>query len=228
MNRAQRREHLQPDVVEVFDEIEQGSEAWFDLRLALPTASNFKIIMASGKDGDESKTRARLLDRMVAEHFTKKPANTYENDQMRRGRTMEAAALEHYGFTRGVEVARVGFVRRTIKRPPFPDLVVGCSPDGLVGKDRVVQIKTMEPELIIGMVRRGTFPSEHRAQCQGELWVTGRQVCDLKIFYEGCPVGRTFPIQRDDAYITEIRNAVERFDYEMRQIIADIEKKGLQ
>lgn len=218
------------DIVEVFsaEDYPQGSEAWFALRLATPTASVFHTIMAAGEDGNEAKTRRRLLYRLAGEHFSKKPANTYENENMRRGRSMEASALEDYAFTRGVEVERVGFIRRTIKRPPFTDLVVGCSPDGMVGKNKVVQIKTAEPELIVQMVDRGSFPSEHRAQCQGELWVTGRQTCDLKIFYEGCPLGRTFSLQRDEAYIAQIRSEVEKFDYDLRMLIDGIKAKGMQ
>ncbi len=230
MSRTAAKPRPLDDLVEIFSEEDypQGSEQWFGLRLATPTASVFRTIMATGEDGDEAKTRRRLLYRMAGEHFSKKPATTYENDAMRRGRTMEAAALQDYAFTRGVEVERVGFIRRTIKRPPFTDLVVGCSPDGVVGKNKIVQVKTMEPELIVQMIDRGTFPSEHRAQVQGELWVTGRQTGDLKIFFDGCPLGRTFTLTRDDAYIAQIRSEVEKFDYELRRLIDRIKAKGMQ
>jgi hypothetical protein len=230
MSRAVAKPKPLEDIVEVFsaEDYPQGSEAWFGLRLGMATASNFRTIMAAGEDGDEAKTRRRLLYRLAGEHFSKKPANTYENEAMRRGRAMEAAALEDYAFTRGVEVERVGFVRRTIKRTPFADLVVGCSPDGLVGKSKVVQIKTMEPELIVQMVDHSRFPAEHRAQCQGELWVTGRESCDLKIFYAGMPLGRTFTLQRDESYIATIRKEVEKFDYELRMLIDSIKAKGMQ
>lgn len=213
------------DVVETFD-CDQGSEEWFALRLGLPTASVFHTIMADGRDGEASKTRTKLLHQLAGEILSKRPAETYENDAMRRGRAMEAEAIEHHAYTRAVEVRRVGFVRRTIYNPLGDDLVVGCSPDGLVGDAGVLQIKTMRPELIVALVESGRFPSEHRAQCQGEMWVTGRRTCDLRIFYSGMPISPTFRLERDDVYIFTIRTAVEIFAYDLRQLVERVKKKG--
>src|SRR5208282_4178254 len=102
---------------------------------------------------------------------------------MAHGIEIEPDALDHYAFTRGVEIRRVGFVRRTIRDPLFDDLVVGCSPDGMVGADGVVQVKRMKPSLIVKLVDGGRFPTEHKWQCHGEIWVTGRQWADLKVYY---------------------------------------------
>jgi YqaJ-like viral recombinase domain len=227
MTKAEQRaaKPIPPDDVEVFA-LEQGSAEWFEARIGLMTASNFASIKASGKDGGESKTRAKLMRRLAGEILTGEPGETYKNSYMDRGNAMEGTAREHYAFTHGVEIERVGFVRRTIPRPGMPPLVVGCSPDSFVGEDRVIEIKTMMPELLIELAERGIPPTEHRAQCQGSLWVTGRSVCDLMFFYRGMPIAPTFSFERDETYIKELRDACEVFDYELRKLIARIKAMG--
>lgn len=213
------------DLVEIID-VEQGTDDWKILRIGIPTASRFATMMASGKDGGKSESRAKLLYVMAGEILTQTPAETFVSKAMDRGREMEPEALEHYAFTRDVEVTRVGFVRRTIRKSFNRDLIVGCSPDGLISTDGIVQTKTMQPDLLIELLEQGRFPTKHRAQCQGELWVTGRQWCDLKIFYRGMPVSPVFHVERDDGYIKEIAEAVEVFDYELRKLVERIRNMG--
>lgn len=206
------------ELVEVFDEIEQGTEEWFALRLGLPTASNFATIMAEGKDGGASKTRAKLLYQLAGEIVTGEPAENYSNAFMERGKQMEAEAREDYdrrfAFPKAVELRRVGFVRRTVA----PGRFIGCSPDSLVGEDGVLEIKTMAPHLLIPLRESGRFPTEHIAQCQGSLWVTGRAWCDLVVFYRGMKPLR-YNVLRDEAYIRRIDEAVQVFSWELRKIV---------
>lgn len=211
------------DEVEVFD-CEQGSDEWHELRRGIPTASRFSSILAQG----EGKMRNRLLYQLAGEILTGEVAETYRNDAMDRGNSMEASAYEHYAFTRGVELTRIGFVRRTIARAFEPHDVVGASPDAFIGKDGILEIKTMRPDLLIELALKGAagLPSEHCAQVQGNLWVTGRSWCDLMIYYRGMPVAPTFRIERGAAYIDELANAVEIFHYDLRQLVAKIRSMG--
>jgi len=208
------------------DEYPQGSAEWFGLRLGFPTSSVFAAIMADGRDGGESKTRAKLLNQLAGEILSGQPAEAFQNDAMRRGNMMEAEAVEHYAFTRRVRVERVGFVRRTIHNPLGEDLVVGCSPDGFVGDDGLLEVKTMRPDLLIELVDKGRFPTEHRAQVHGGLWVTGRKWCDLKVFYSGMPVSPTFRVERDDHYIAQIISAVQVFAFDLRRLVERVKAKG--
>lgn len=216
------------DLVEVFGEEDyaQGSEAWAKLRRGLVTASRLSDVMASGLNGAESKTRTKFLHQLAGEILSGQVMETFENGPMQRGKLMEAEALEHYAFTRSIEVDRVGFVRRTINKPFGTNIIVGASPDGLIGKEGIVQTKTARPDLIVELVDRGRFPSEHRAQIQGEMWVTGRRWCDLKIFYSGMPVSPTFRIERDEAYIAQLSNEVEKFYWDLNKLIERVRAKG--
>src|SRR5581483_2906116 len=209
-----------PEVIETFD-CEQRGEDWYALRLGLVTASVLSAVMAGS---EERRMRSKLLYRLAAEKITRQPMETFSNDAMARGVALEPEALEHYAFTRGVELERVGFVRRTMRKFGG-DIVVGCSPDSLVGKDGMVQIKTMQPDLLVELVDNGRFPSEHRWQCHGELCFSGRRWCDLMVYWPGFPNPPSWRIERDESTCRQIENEVEKFDWELRELVKRIEAR---
>lgn len=206
--------------VEIFEDLEQGTPDWFEARRGLMTASNFAVIMREGKDGDASKTREGLLYDLAGEILSGYPAEeTFKSAAMKRGNDMEPEAREYYERTNFATVRRVGFAKRKLPN----GIIIGCSPDSLVGDDGALEIKTMIPKLLIPRILKGAPPPPgHRAQLHGNLWVLDRQWIDLLIFYRGRekPLQQKFRIQRDDVYIkTEIAPAIEQFDYELRQIV---------
>ena len=77
----------------------------------------------------------------------------------------------------GLPVTEVGFVL-----PDHTD-AYGCSPDGLVGDDGVLEIKCPAPETLICYHANGTLPDQYRPQVQGQLLVTGRPWCDFFAFH---------------------------------------------
>jgi hypothetical protein len=217
------------DLVEEFD-CEQGSAEWFALKLGIPSASNFHAIMAGS---EERKQRTKLLYRMAAEIIYQRPMETFSNAAMAHGLEIEPEAASHYAFTRGVEVCTVGFIKRTVRDPLFGDFVVGCSPDRLVGDDGILQIKRAQPDLIVQLVDSGREPTQHRWQCQGEMWVSGRKWLDLKIYYSErdgdkyreFPISPTFPIERSESAIADLRKGVEEFSRELQQLVARMRKR---
>jgi hypothetical protein len=208
--------------VEWFD-VEQRSAEWFALRCGTLTASNFA---AMRRDAD-SKTRTILMRRIAAEIISGLPMETYANGAMDRGNRQEPAILDGYAFRRGVDVQRVGFVRRTICNRLGEDLVIGCSPDGVVGEEGLVQAKSMQPDLLVAMIdNEAFFPTEHVPQAQGELWVTGLRWCDVEIGYEGCPLRKSFRNERNEQYIGELQDAAESFMHDLRKLVARVKAKG--
>lgn len=208
------------DKVEVFD-CEQRSEEWFALRLGTVTASVLSAVMSSS---DEQRMRTKLLLMLAAEIMMKEPAETFCNAHMLRGIEMEPDAIAHYEFTRGIKTERVGFVQRTIRRVTG-DLVVGCSPDALVGKDGLLQVKTMQPDNLVELIDSGRFPSEHKWQCHGEIFFTGRSWLDLEIFYKGFPIAPVFRIERNDALCRQIEDAVEKFYWDLNKLVERLEAR---
>lgn len=194
----------------VIIDCEQGSDEWKLARAGIPTASRFKDMLAGG----DGKVRSKYMRQLAGEILTREPMETYENHHMIRGRDMEARLLEDYAFTGSVEIERVGFIRNGEK---------GCSPDGLVGKNGLVQIKSTMPDLLIEIIEKGEPPTAHYAQCQGELWVTDREWVDLVIGYTGMPSFKK-RLARDEMYIRKLADAHEQFLKETHELVERIRR----
>ena len=137
----------QSPLVEVFDDVEQGSEAWFSLRRGIPTASCFSMILAAGVGRD------KYMKRLAGEILSNRTAETYMNGAMQRGKVMEAEAFDYYSNSHFATVRRVGFIRRRLPNGRW----VGASPDGLIGHHKGLEIKTMIPELLLERLEAGAL-----------------------------------------------------------------------
>jgi hypothetical protein len=122
---------------------------------------------------------------------------------------MEDEARTLYQFMADVDCERVGFIRSGRK---------GASPDSLVGSNGLVEIKTKLPHLMIETLLRGEFPPEHKAQCQGQLWVSEREWIDIAVYWPGLPLFVT-RATRDEPYIREMSDAVDAFNAELDMIV---------
>lgn len=188
----------------------QGTPEWFAVRRGIPTASCFATIMAKGKGGAESKTRQTYLYKLAGERLTGDPMDSFSNVHTERGHEMEPQAREMYAFLNEVEPEQVGFITNGPK---------GCSPDSLVGGSGMLEIKTKLPHLLLAVHEAGGFPAEHRAQCQGQLWVAEREWLDLICYWPKLPpyIVRTY---RDDDFIKQLSSAVDQFNEELETIVA--------
>lgn len=191
---------------------DQGTDEWFRSRLGIPTASEFSTIMAKGKAGAESKTRQTYLYKLAGEIITGEPMESYSNAHMERGKAMEDEARSLYEFMTDQSCERVGFIRSGRK---------GASPDSLVGSNGLVEIKTKLPHLLIEALFRGEFPPEHRAQCQGQLWVADREWIDIAVYWPGMPLFIT-RAKRDEEFIKQLSDAVDAFNEELDGIVARV------
>lgn len=188
---------------------EQYSPEWWACRMGLPTASQFATVQARGRSkGEESVTRRRYLNTLAAERYSGQICEeaNYSNTAMERGHALEEEAAELYATTQGCELERVGFYRHDGHR-------AGCSPDRKIVGGGLLSVKTAFPHIITDFIRRDRFPSEHRAQSQGELWITGEPFLDLVVYWPGMPlfVKRCEP---DPHYIMELAEAIKIFNAE--------------
>lgn len=195
---------------------DQNSADWHRARMGIPTASEFATVMAKGKGGGESKTRQTYLYKLAGEIITGQPMESYSNAHMERGHAMEQEARDLYEFMTDQTCERVGFIRSGRK---------GASPDSLVGANGLVEIKTKLPHLVIEALFRGEFPPEHKAQCQGQLWVAEREWLDIAIYWPGMPLFVT-TATRDEAYIRELSDAVDIFNAELDIIVDRVRAYG--
>ena len=107
----------------------------------------------------------------------------------------------------GVAVEQTGFVAHDT-------LLAGCSPDGLVDWDGLIEIKCpFNSANHIETLLRG-MPDEHRAQVQGQMWITGRQWCDFVSYDPRMPEPLQLHIQRinrDPGFIADLEAKVTSF-----------------
>ena len=191
---------------------EQNSPEWFEARRGIPTASQFKSILAKG----EGKTRRSYMLKLAGEIITGERMETFSNEYTERGHEFEPEARDLYQFQTGAELRRVGFIRSE---------QAGCSPDSLIGEDGGLEIKSQSPHLLIETILKDEFPSEHRAQVQGTLWITKREWWDIAIYYRGVPlfIKRAY---RDEKFIENLASEVDRFNAELAGVVAKIRARG--
>lgn len=194
---------------------DQGSPEWFQARLGIPTASMFATVMASGKTaGSRSLTRDKYMRELVGERITGAANEGYNNAHMERGKAMEAEGRDLYAFVHDEPLEQIGFIRNGDK---------GCSPDSLSGKTGMAEIKTALPHILIETLMADRAPPEHKAQCQGNLWVAEREWIDLIVFWPKMPlfVKRLY---RDEAYIADMAKAVSIFNEELAALEAKVRR----
>jgi YqaJ-like viral recombinase domain len=212
-----------PKSLLVIHDCEQGTDEWKMLRLGLPTASNFATIMASGRDGGLSVTRTKLLHRLAGEIICGEPAEeSFRNAAMDRGNALEDEARQAYCRRKNADVRRVGFVRN------FDGLkACGASPDGILGFDGGLEIKTAKADVLIPMLQRpAAMPPEHRAQIQANLWICERDWWDLTIYCHRLMPALDVKIYRDEAFIKEMSGQVERFNWELKKLVNQLQSMG--
>jgi len=197
----------------------QGSEAWLLDRAGHCTASRFADVLAKIKTGEASSRRNYRLQ-LVTERLTERPVEGYKNAAMEWGSEQEPNARDAYEARTGALVDVSEFIRH-------PEVKwSGCSPDGLLGDDGVLEIKCPHVSTVhVETLLAGGYPSGHVAQIQGLLWVTGRQWCDFVSFDPRMPEHLqlyTFRVERDEAYIETLAAEVSRFLAEVEELTAKL------
>lgn len=190
---------------------EQQSEEWFLAKLGIPSASNFSKILAKG----QGKTRKAYMMKLLAEIETGIPQESYQNSSMERGVETEAQAREYYKGYKKVEVEQVGFIKRN---------GLGCSPDGLIGDDGLLEIKCPDSSTHLEYVLADKMVSVYIPQVQGQLLVTGREWCDF-VSFDPRVQKRPFwciRVERDNKKLKEIKDACSDFIKELNELIEKI------
>jgi predicted phage-related endonuclease len=125
---------------------------------------------------------------------------------------MEVEARLLYEVLKEVEVEQVGFVVGD------PDFEYGCSPDGFVGEDGLIEIKCPTIAVHVEYLIKNELPSKYFHQVQGQLLVTGRKWCDFVSYY---PVMKPLIIrvERDEAFISSLKIELELFCRELQETI---------
>lgn len=199
----------------VFPQIEQRSDAWYDQRRGMVTASAVGQLVTPGTlkvaSNDVSRSLTMLL---VAERITGFTEPTFINSDMWRGIEDEPRAVETYAEHYGVEVTTTGFMVNDDS-----GYSLGYSPDGLVDDDGLLEVKCPRAKGHLATILADRVPPQHVAQCQAGLLVSGREWIDFISFCGGMPmfVKRMTP---DPKWQTAILAALEQFELTAAEMVA--------
>jgi putative phage-type endonuclease len=190
-------------------------DAWVAARLGKVTASRVADVMAMTKKGP-SERRSHYLAELIAERLTGLPKDQPLTGAMLWGLETEPHARNAYEAATETAVAETGFVRH-------PEIfMAGCSPDGLVGLDGLIEIKCPQSLTHVETLIAGAVPERHRAQIQWQLACTGRQWCDFVSFdprMSGKPRLFIDRVPRDDAAIAAMEEQVSLFLAELEMLM---------
>lgn len=188
---------------------EQGSEAWFKLKLGVISASNAHKVVAK----KDSETRNTYMMELVAQICTG-DQEELNSKYLDWGNTYEAAARSSYEFSTGLNVTEVPFV---FKDESYRE---GCSPDGIVGESKGVEIKCPYNAVhYVKFLTEDKIKSEYAWQCQYTLRVMGADEWDFVQYH---PMMKTNPIK----VLTVMRDEEmqKKFDECVPDFISDMDK----
>lgn len=186
----------------ILDNLVQGSDEWLQARCGLLTASTIGQLITTKTLRVASNDTSRALTlNLVAERITGRIDPIPVTRDMERGMLDEPIARALYAQTIGSPVMETGLMVVTTEDGNR----LGYSPDGLVGTDGLIEIKSRRPKKHIQTVLADEVPVENMAQIQTGLLVSGRDWCDYVSFCSGLPlyVKRVHPDPEWRAAITE-------------------------
>lgn len=201
--------------------IEQGSVEWHLSRLGKVTASRVSDVLSKGKSG-ESASRKNYRTELLVQRLTGQPGESFTNAAMEWGTATEPLARIAYEAEMGVFVNQVAFI-------DHPSIVqFGCSPDGLVAQDGLIEIKCGNTATHIDWMLDGKPPTKHIPQMQCQMAVTGRQWCDFVSFDPRLPDDLQLfvvRLERDQEYIEAMEAEVKKFLSEVDEMFTKLKER---
>ena len=193
-------------MIRYYNDIEQGGEEWLAVRRGILTASEMRLILTpTMRTASNDKERAHLFE-LLGQRITGYTEPHYISDDMLRGHEDEIEARIRYA-EHFAPVTACGFVTNDDH-----GVVIGYSPDGLVGDDGLIECKSRRQKYQIETILADEVPAEYLLQCQTGLLVTGRKWLDFVSYCGGLPmvVKRVWPCPEIQQAIIAAASAFEQ------------------
>lgn len=172
----------------MFHDVEQNTDEWLDMRIGKLTGSGCSKIMANyGKAFGEPAKKAAV--QVAVEQLTGKRSisSCYSNEHMERGHEQEPIARALYEDKYFIDVTNGGF---------FDCGNTGCSPDGLVFDDGVIEIKSVITHVHYANIKRGGIDPAYKWQMYFNLLKTEREWIDFVSYCADFPQSSRLYIYR--------------------------------
>jgi putative phage-type endonuclease len=201
--------------------IEQGSVEWHLQRLGKVTASRVADVLSKGKSG-ESASRKNYRTELVVQRLTGVPGESFTNAAMEWGTTTEPLARIAYEAEMGVFVNQVAFV----EHPTIANF--GCSPDGVIDNDLIVEFKCPNSSTHIEYLTDDKPPAKYIPQMQCQMAVMGAKWCDFASFDPRLPSDLQLfvvRLERDEEYIKAMEAEVQKFLSEVEEMFTKLKER---
>lgn len=192
----------------------QGSPEWVGLRCGMLTASELdSFVKLDGTLRDAAGAHTYLC-RKAAEIIRGKVENSGGSWATDQGHVLEESAVPWYEMEFDCEVRRVGFVESD--GPMF-----GCSPDGLIGEDDGLEIKSPQPTAHVKYLLGGKVPNDYWLQVQGSLLATGRKRWHFVSYSRDLPK-MVLTVERDEEFMATLAESIATFAGKLTEAVARI------
>jgi len=189
----------------VHNDIEQGSQDWLDLRCGILTASTIgKLLTPTLKVADNDTARG-LMQTLIAERISGHVEYVHPSFDMQRGTMDEPFARDLYA-EHHAPVTEIGFA--TLDIGPHK---LGASPDGLVGIEGGIEIKSRNPKTQLRTILDDKVPTANLAQIHACMLVLDRLWWDYVSYAGGWPL-YVKRVYRDEAWDAALTAALEQYE----------------
>ena len=210
--------------MKIYD-FEQGSQEWHQSRCGIPTASVMKKLFTA-KHAIPKGITGQVLNyaaQLAGDKQSGLPLSVEEGFQgnwaTERGHELEGTAAMEYALETGTNVQAVGFIT-SIESLTGSDFV-----DRLVGDDGLLEIKCLlatAHTIAVAEASDGTCPADYYIQCQAQMWITGRQWCDLKLYHPHLP-SKTVRVNADAGFQKLLQQQVDLVLTERDRLVGALE-----
>ena len=179
----------------------------------------------AGRDRAWSTKRGHYADQVIAERLTGKPQGIRKIYSLDERRDLETEARAAYAFYHDHAVREVGFIHH-----PFIERF-GCSPDGFVGDDGMIEIKALDAANHIklwegdrSVIKEYTPQFRSGLACTSRSWLDFVSYCpqmldeDLKLKVER--------FERDEVEISRLECSVRNFLAEVDKRVLSIQNRA--
>jgi putative phage-type endonuclease len=192
------------------------------MRLGKVTASRVADLLAKTKTGP-SASRGNYLIELALQRVTKTIEESYTNAAMEWGTQTEPQARVAYEVKTGNFVDQVAF----IDHPTIAGF--GCSPDGIVASDGLIEIKCPNSATHWSYIKANEPPNKYFIQMQAQMAVTGAKWCDFVSFDPRMPERSQLlvvRVMRDPEYILYMEAEISSFLKEVEKEVQLMEKRN--
>ena len=187
---------------------EQGTDEWLAVRVGKFTGSDFHVLLG------KSQTAQTIIYKKASERLTgvRSDSDNFSSVHTERGHDLENEARLSYELLSDNQVSEVGFVEL--------NEFVGCSPDGLVGDDGMIEIKCKDNHNHLKSVIKNHIEPTHKTQMQFNMYVSDRKWCDYIMYNPNFSDSlHVIRVERDKEYINKIKGRLEELNIEVNKII---------